>query len=163
MLSAQADELRELAGDGSVEFVSGPIRASVLRDAADTILELRDDLQRANDAVRDAEHDESMAWDRVRKANAENARLRSELESVGTASYLYGRSDLKAENAKLRELCKEMMAFVEDDDACERCGHDAECVEAADGELVLPYEGLCLMLDLFADRMRELGVEVEHE
>jgi hypothetical protein len=66
-----------------------------------------------------------------------------------------------AENAKLRELCKEMMAFVEDDDACERCGHDAECVEAADGELVLPYEGLCLMLDLFADRLRELGVEVD--
>jgi hypothetical protein len=67
---------------------------------------------------------------------------------------------VRIENAKLRELCKEMMAFVEDDDACERCGHDAECVEAADGELVLPYEGRCLMLDLFADRMRELGVEV---
>ena len=37
MLSAQVDELRELAGDGSVEFVSGPIHASVLREAADTI------------------------------------------------------------------------------------------------------------------------------
>ena len=70
------------------------------------------------------------------------------------------RDQLEAENAKLRELCKDMMAFIEDDDACERCGHDAECVEAADGELVLPYEGLCLMLGLFADRMRELGVEV---
>ena len=69
--------------------------------------------------------------------------------------------DLEAENAKLRELCKDMMAFVEVDDACERCGHDAECVEAADGELVLPYEGQCLMLDLFADRMRELGVETD--
>lgn len=68
---------------------------------------------------------------------------------------------LSEENAKLRELCKDMMAFVEDDDACERCGHDAECVEAADGELVLPYEGRCLMLDLFADRMRELGVETD--
>lgn len=69
--------------------------------------------------------------------------------------------ELRSENAKLRELCKDIMAFVEDDDACERCGHDAECVEAADGELVLPYEGLCLMLDLFADRMRELEIEVE--
>lgn len=68
---------------------------------------------------------------------------------------------LSRENAKLRELCKDMMAFVEVDDACERCGHDAECVEAADGELVLPYEGQCLMLDLFADRMRELGVETD--
>lgn len=71
------------------------------------------------------------------------------------------RQAVSFENAKLRELCKDMMAFVEDDDACERCGHDAECVEAADGELVLPYEGRCLMLDLFADRMRELGVEVD--
>jgi hypothetical protein len=36
----------------------------------------------------------------------ENARLRSELESVGTASYLYGRSDLKAENVKLRDAVR---------------------------------------------------------
>jgi cell shape-determining protein MreC len=57
--------------------------AHMCHEAADTIWELRDDLQRAN---------------------AENARLRSELDSVGTAAYLYGRSDLKAENAKLREL-----------------------------------------------------------
>ena len=41
MLSAQVDELRELAGDGSMEWVVGPIRASMLRDAADTISELR--------------------------------------------------------------------------------------------------------------------------
>lgn len=34
---------------------------------------------------------------------AENVKLREEFESVGTAAYLYGRSDLKAENAKLRE------------------------------------------------------------
>lgn len=77
--------------------------------------------------------------------------------SVASVDYRH----LSEENAKLRELCKDMMAFVEDDDACERCGHDAECVEAADGELVLPYEGRCLMLDLFADRMRELGVETD--
>ena len=48
IISAQIDELRELAGDGSMEWGTGPIRASVLRDAADTIWELRDDLQRAN-------------------------------------------------------------------------------------------------------------------
>jgi len=68
---------------------------------------------------------------------------------------------LASKNAKLRELCKDMMAFVEDDDACEHCRHDAECVEAADGELVLPYESRCLMLGLFADRMRELSVEAD--
>lgn len=39
-------------------------------------------------------------------ARAENARLRSELESVGTAAYLYGRTDLADENAKLRELAR---------------------------------------------------------
>ena len=32
-------------------------------EAADTIWQLRDDLQRANESVRDAEHDESRAWD----------------------------------------------------------------------------------------------------
>lgn len=76
MISAQINELRELAGDGSMEWVAGPIRASVLREAADTIWQLRDDLQRANDAVQDTEHDESMAWDRVRKAEAEADKLR---------------------------------------------------------------------------------------
>lgn len=39
----------------------------------------------------------------LQEALAENAKLREELESVGTAAYLYGRSDLKTENAKLRE------------------------------------------------------------
>lgn len=64
MISAQIDELRELAGDGSMEWVAGPIRASVLRDAADTIWQLRDDLQRANaenaklrELVKDLLHD----------------------------------------------------------------------------------------------------------
>ena len=42
---------------------------------------------------------------------AENARLRSELESVGTAAYLYGRSDLKTENAKLRELVRHLYEY----------------------------------------------------
>lgn len=48
MISAQIDELRELVGDGSMEWVAGPVRASVLREAADTIWQLRDDLQQAN-------------------------------------------------------------------------------------------------------------------
>lgn len=73
MLSSQCDELREYAKRADGTF---PLLAGALRDAADTILELRDDLQRANDALRDAEHDESVAWDRVRKVERENARLR---------------------------------------------------------------------------------------
>lgn len=103
---------------------------------------------------------------------AENAKLREErnhwhVEQVHAYSNWEDAhkraTELELENTKLHELCKDMMAFVEDDDACEHCGHDAECVEAADGELVLPYEGRCLMLDLFADRIRELGAEVMHE
>lgn len=46
------------------------------------------------------------------RLKAENAKLRSELESVGTAAYLYGRGDLKAENAKLRELVKAMEPYL---------------------------------------------------
>lgn len=86
MLSAQCDELREVAYKVD-EYQMGrervPLKtAAIMREAADTIWQLRDDLQRAN---------------------AENARLRSELEAVGIAAYLYGRDDLKAENAKLRD------------------------------------------------------------
>ena len=74
MISSLIDELRKSADEwnGSNMFEL----ARMCSDAADTIWQLRDDLQRANEAVRDAEHDESRAWDRVRKAEAENADLR---------------------------------------------------------------------------------------
>ena len=55
MLSAQVDELREFATRydelqvGAVKAVTMPSNmGSILRNAADTIWELRDDLQRAN-------------------------------------------------------------------------------------------------------------------
>ena len=73
MTSAQIDELRRYADRADGTF---PMLASALRDAADTIGELRDDLQRANGRLADAEHDESRAWDRVHKAEAEADRLR---------------------------------------------------------------------------------------
>ena len=72
MLSAQCDKLRQMAESVGLAM---PQAATLMMEAADTILELRDDLQQANDAVRDAEHDESMAWDRVRKAEAEADKL----------------------------------------------------------------------------------------
>lgn len=150
MINAQCDELREYASRADGTF---PMLASALRDAADTIWQLRDDLQRANDAVRDAEHDESMAWDRVRKAEAENAKLRSELESVGTASYLYGRSDLQAENAKLREMACTLVYCMQVHNDCDGCR-----LNGSKGEL--SYDPL-LACDGLHERMRELGVEVD--
>ena len=89
MISALIDKLREMADQlqehGTFVGFGGTTNtdplmhgaAIVMRDAADTIWQLRDDLQRANDAVLDAEHDESRAWDRVRKAEAENAKLKA--------------------------------------------------------------------------------------
>lgn len=69
--------------------------------------------------------------DYVNKLEAENARLRSEFESIGTVAYLYGRNDLKAENEKLRELVREL---ANDPDAWD--------------------------YDYFKWRLRELGVDV---
>ena len=72
-----------------------------LRDAADTIDNLRgmcQDVQfenaRLRDSLEESEHDESIAWDRVRKTEAENEQLR-----------------------KVVDLCSE---YIEDD-RCEGC------------------------------------------
>jgi len=97
-----ANSLRMRAGDGSIEWVSEPIQASVLLDIADML--------------------------------DENARLKQELEAVGTAAYLYGRDDLKADNAKLRELVRDIYVDM------------WHC-----GEWLEPYE----------QRMQELGIEVD--
>lgn len=101
MLSAQCDELRELATRFD-EIRVGATRAvripsdtgSVLREAADTIWELRDDLQRAN-----------------------------------------------AENTKLRGLVADMYAVIRRNNSW--------------------WDWACKDTRRFADRMRELGVEVE--
>lgn len=79
---------------------------------------------------------------RIDQLTAENTKLREELESVGTAAYLYGRSDLKAENAKLRELCEDMLSCIEIRAAWHRP----------------PTEE---MYEEFAQRARELGMEVD--
>ena len=69
----------------------------------------------------------------VADMQAENAKLRQELEAVGTAAYLYGRTDLADENAKLRELVRELY-----EDQCDDCDRWK-----------------------YHDRMSELGVEVD--
>ena len=76
MISSQCDDLRKLADKlESYDQGYGKI-CRALRQAADTICELSDDLKRVNDAVQEAEKEESMAWDRALKVGVENAKLR---------------------------------------------------------------------------------------
>lgn len=79
---------------------------------------------------------------KLRDAEDENDRLRSELDSVGIASYLYGRSDLKAENAKLRELASGLHKCLVNE-SCEGCPMQDD-------------DGRCVR-DI---RLRDLGIEV---
>lgn len=141
MLSAQCDELRKMADQlqehGTFVGFGGTTNtdplmhgaATAMREAADTIWELRDDLQRANEAVRDAEHDESRAWDRVRKVEAEAERLREERDMYRDLVDCMVHPDipdqLAAENAKLRELCRDVFAHEAID--CERCAYGKRC------------------------------------
>lgn len=173
MISSLIDELRKLADEwsGSNMFEL----ARVCREAADTIWQLRDDLQRANAAVQDAEHDESMAWDRVRKAEAESASLRGAAQGLGELC-----DQFKAENAKLgrenaelrdeiehllikrqliedvntelRELVLDMWRFT--GTACKKYPRLFD--PAAQGGQVVQLN----MIDAFDQRMRELGIEV---
>lgn len=76
-----------------------------------------------------------VAHSKYMELKADNDRLRSELESVGTAAYMYGRSDLKAENAKLRECLQDLAEHIREDD------------------------GFGLDYGWMLERIRELGVE----
>lgn len=77
MLSAQCDELRAMAESVGLAM---PQAATLMMEAANTILSLRD---------------------RAQDLQSENAELRKELESVGMAAYLYGRE--KADEGKQQD------------------------------------------------------------
>ena len=83
MLSAQADELRELALWLDDEFYDE--YATRAREAADTILSLRDKAQ---------------------ELQAENAKLREENQSIEMAAYELGRKSMADENERLRKLVR---------------------------------------------------------
>lgn len=97
----------------------------------------------ASDALIDALKQEN------NRLKAENARLKQELESVGTAAYLYGRTDLADENVKLRELCAGLLTGYE-------CGRGKLCKGCAWDGLGDPKTFPCLPLV----KARELGIEV---
>jgi hypothetical protein len=63
-------------------------------------------------------------------------------------------AELYRENAKLRELVRDMMGFFEDGDWCVKCERALDC------QAQEQYEDDCLMRFVFRDRMRELGIEV---
>ena len=95
---------------------------------------------------------------------AENANLReqvvrwqSEWESERDYADQMEAREKKAvgENAKLRELVRDMMGFFEDGDWCVKCERARDC------QAQEQYEDDCLMRFVFRDRMRELGIEAE--
>jgi len=90
MISAQIDELRAMAQ--LKKSLEKPAEARILDDAADTIWQLRDGLQRAN---------------------AENAKLRDEFDKMDKwhSAELIAEMD---ENAKLRELAREACEMARD-------------------------------------------------
>ena len=85
---------------------------------------------------------------------AENAKLREENQQIGLVAYELGRKSLAQENAKLRELCKDIYEFVyECQLGCE------QYLATFDAERATYDESVCN--DCWMERrMRELGVEV---
>lgn len=138
MLSKQVDELRELAGDGGMEWVTGPIRASVLRDAADTIWSMRERLRAAYDEIQELQK-------RVRELDELLPDSGRWYSAKVTEAYV-------AENAKLRELVRELWeGYV--DPPCEDCPlkDKPACADCP----------ICAREAAVIDRVRELGVEVD--
>lgn len=141
-IQAQADELRELAGDGGMEWVIGPIRVATLHGAADTILSL---------------------CDRVQELQAENAKLREQTELLVTL--LRNDCDIEASWDGLRKFW--YIGLTESgclmrDRACKAEAENAKLRELVDELWALAY-GYAPMeseLDAARDMMRELGIEV---
>lgn len=94
------------------------------------------DFKELREQLQDAEHDESMAWDRVRKAERQNAKLH---ELVGDLrEYIAG-------NADACEFCSQV-------GTCENHPAPPQCKYELTGENHA-------VLDFIADCLSELGVE----
>jgi hypothetical protein len=84
----------------------------------------------------------------VARLEGENERLRQENQSIGIAAYELGRNSLADENARLRELVKDMWPHVR-----HRSRMCREC------ELPCDTSDECLLYEPMRQRMRELGIE----
>jgi hypothetical protein len=155
MISGLIDELNKSADEWNASNMFELAR--MCREAADTIWELRDDLQRTN---------------------AENAKLREELadapkcetceamldcdECLRADGSRKERRRLSAENAKLRELVRDAWGDGHPDRSCDGCDIRDEChddVERMRKDGVLRFSR-CLFELRIEERMRELGVGV---
>lgn len=162
MFGSQIDELRKSADEWNASNMFELAR--MCREAADIITDLRDDLQRAN---------------------AENARLREENQSIGMAAYEVGYKDGSVhyelehcsackniadlqealeENAKLRELvCSLHRAYVGALNEAE--GLDAgiiwEYCDMIETELAKSHAKFEADRHRFDVAMSELGIEVD--
>ena len=120
--------------------------------AADHI-QLAEWLRRARGA------DKAARWytEEIQELKAENTKLRYKVHVLeGGNKWLQILNDsLKANNARLRELVRDMMEFFEDGDWCVKCERALDCQEQEQ------YEDECLMRFVFHDRMRELGIEAD--
>jgi hypothetical protein len=169
MLSAQIDELRKMA-DGQATYRDA---RSVMLQAADTIWELRDDLQRTNaenaklreelagapkcetcEAMLDC--DECLRADvshkERRQLSVDNAKLREQ------AARLFDRAvELVAENAKLRAENAKLLDMRDT-----WTENDAKLRELVRDMYEMAYpEYPSAFAAAFADRMRELGVDAD--
>lgn len=131
-----ANSLRAKAGDGSVEWVYEPIQASVLLDIADMLDE--------NAKL----HEQVSMWRACREDEAKRCdRADAEVERMS------------AENAKLRELVKDLNKWLWNGADCTECPFTAKCDLNAAFESDL-RSNICIGWSEIHDRMHELGIEV---
>lgn len=125
-----AKALRGMAGDGSIEWVRGPIQASVLLDVADALDE--------NDRLREEVH-----W--LKKGDILHVLTDQEYidQDKHEREMQVSIDALDKENAELRELCGDMLRWMPCPRPCSRCER-------------YEYPNGCE----FERRRRELGIEV---
>ena len=115
MLSAQVDELRELA-DGIEERYGYPTAVTALRDAADTICELRGALQVASVDYRQLADENAKLRDLMYDRAHDHA-----IQHMTEDELRITAANALEENAKLMELVVEVFECARRGAACETC------------------------------------------
>ena len=148
MLSAQVDELRELA-DGIEERYGYPTAVTALRDAADTICELRGALQVASVDYRQLADENAKLRDLMYDRAHDHA-----IQHMTEDELRITAANALDENRKLRELLQ--MALTSHNKMCTNRGTCLGCLLFN----AKPIAPVCTIVGVVRDA-RELGVEVE--